>query len=120
MADQQGAAEGSTAGGSSGSGVAGRCQASLQCYLALASLSGDAPVSLERQLAARVRARGAAACAGLPEPRYSDDACRALPSYRDAAVAGAAYWDHAYLLVALVNEVRRLPGMGLKVPFLFA
>ena len=45
---------------------------------------------------------------------------RALQTYRDAAVAGAAYWDHAYLLVALVHEVRRLPGMGLEVPFRFA
>ena len=119
MADQQGAAEGSTAGGSSGSGVAGRCQASLQRYLALASLSGDAPVSLERQLAARVRARGGIAGTGLPEPHYSDDACRARQSYRGTAVAGAAYWDRAYLLVALVHEVGPCTAMVLGLPFLF-
>ena len=61
MADEQEAAAGCTAGCSSGSGVAGRCQTSLQLYLTLACLSVDAPVSLERQLAARVRARGATA-----------------------------------------------------------
>ena len=51
MADEQEAAEGSTAGCSSGNGVVGRCQASLQLFVALAFLSVDAPVSLERQLA---------------------------------------------------------------------
>ena len=111
MADEQGG--GGSAGSSSGSGVAGRCQASLQLYLALAFLSVDAPASIERQLAsARARAKGATAGAGLPEPRYSDDARRALQAYRDAAVAGVAYWDHSYLLIALVHEVRRLPGVG--------
>ena len=118
MADEQEAAAGCTAGCSSGSDVAGRCQASLQLYLALAFLSVDAAVSLERLLAALVRGRGATAGTGLPEPHYSDDACRARQSYRDTAVAGAAYWDRAYLLVALVHEVGRRPGMGLKVPFL--
>ena len=117
MADQQEAAEGSTAGCSRGSGVAGRYQASLQLYLALSFLSVDVPVSLERQLAARVRARGVTVGTGLPEPRYSDDACRALQLYRDAAVAGAAYWDHACLLVALVHEVGPCTGMVLEVPF---
>ena len=118
MANEQEAAE-DTAGCSRGSSDVGRCQASLQLYLALAFLSIDAPVSLERQLAARVRARGATAGTGLPEARYSDDAHRALQAYRDAAEAGAAYWDHACLLVALVHEVRRLPGMGLEVPLSF-
>ena len=51
MADELEAAEGSTAGCSSGNGVVGRCQASLQLFVALAFLSVDAPVSLERQLA---------------------------------------------------------------------
>ena len=111
MADEQEAAEGSTAGCSSGSGVAGPCQASLQLYVALAFLSVDALASIELRLAARVRARGATPGTELPEPRYSDDARHALQAYRDAAVAGAAYLDHAYLLVALVHEVRRLPGM---------
>ena len=92
----------------------------MQLYLALAFLSVDAPVSLERQLAARVRARGATAGAGRLEPCYSDDARRALQSYRDAAVAGTAYWDHAYLLVALVHEVGPRTGMVLGLPFLFA
>ena len=58
MADEQEAAEGSTAGCSSGSGVAGRCQASLQLYLALSFLSVDAPDSLERQLAAPCASQG--------------------------------------------------------------
>ena len=67
-----------------------------------------------------MRASGATAGTGRPEPRYSDDARSALKPYREAAVAGAAYWDHAYLLVALVHEVGPRNGMGLEVPFRFA
>ena len=127
MADEQEAAEGSTAVCSSGSGVAGRCKASLQLYLALACLSVDAPASIESQLAARVQARGLLLAHGFPsratrtsQGRYSYDARRALQAYRDAAVAGTAYWDHAYLFVALVHEVGPCTGMVLGLPFLFA
>ena len=70
MADQPEAADGSTAGCSSGSGVAGRCQASLHHYLARAFLSVHAPASLERQLTApRACQGGDTAGTGLPEPR---------------------------------------------------
>ena len=105
MADEQEAAEG-TAGCSSGSGVAGRCQASLQLYLALAFLSVDAPVSLERQLAARVRARGALLAQGFPSR-----ANRMMHAVLCSRI-GMRPWLGPRTGTTVVHEVRRPLGMG--------
>ena len=87
-----------------GGGLVARTHGSAQLYLALAFLSVDARMPVLGQLRAATSARAT----GNPspaEPPYMPDARRALQTYRDAVVAGVAYWDHAYLLVAAVHEV---------------
>ena len=87
-----------------GGGLVARTHGSAQLYLALAFLSVDARMPVLGQLRAATSARAT----GNPspaEPPYMPDARRALQTYRDAVIAGVAYWDHAYLLVAAVHEV---------------
>ena len=84
-------------------GVAARVRANATLYLALAYLALDSELSLVARLgdaAQAIKSRAVPA----PPPLYYTDAQRSLGEYRDAVVSSAAYFDHAYFLVAALAE----------------
>jgi hypothetical protein len=74
-----------------------RIAASSKLYLSIGLLLQDSPFSLEEHIEALATFR-------KPSPPYLADAIQALAEYRAAVVSGEAFFDHTYVLAALLHE----------------